>query len=38
MAPIECVPNASEGRRRDVVDAIADAIKPEIRSLQRIHP
>ena len=27
MALIECVPNVSEGRRRDVVDAIADAIR-----------
>ena len=27
MAVIECVPNVSEGRRRDVVDAIADAVR-----------
>jgi glutamate formiminotransferase / 5-formyltetrahydrofolate cyclo-ligase len=27
MALIECVPNVSEGRRRDVVDAIADAVR-----------
>ncbi len=27
MALIECVPNVSEGRRRDVVDAIAEAIR-----------
>ena len=26
-AVIECVPNFSEGRREDVVDAIADAIR-----------
>ena len=24
---VECVPNFSEGRRRDVIDAIADAIR-----------
>jgi glutamate formiminotransferase len=27
MVPFECVPNVSEGRRKDVVDAIADAIR-----------
>ncbi len=27
MALIECVPNVSEGRRRDLVDAIADAVR-----------
>ena len=27
IALIECVPNVSEGRRRDVIDAIADAIR-----------
>ena len=27
MALIECVPNVSEGRRRDVIDAIADAVR-----------
>ncbi|MCK5264857.1 MAG: glutamate formiminotransferase, partial [Candidatus Thorarchaeota archaeon] len=24
---VECVPNFSEGRRKDVIDAIADAVK-----------
>ena len=27
MALIECVPNVSEGRRRDVIDTIADAVR-----------
>src|SRR4051794_37650412 len=27
MAIIECIPNVSEGRRREVVDRIADAIR-----------
>jgi glutamate formiminotransferase len=27
MAIIECVPNISEGRRADVLDACADAIR-----------
>ena len=27
MSVIECVPNVSEGRRRDVVDAIAEAVR-----------
>src|SRR5688572_6834347 len=37
MALIECVPNVSEGRRRDVVDALAAAIEsvPEVGLLDR---
>ena len=30
MRVIECVPNVSEGRRRDVIDAIADAVRRRI--------
>ena len=35
MAVIECIPNISEGRRRDVIDAIASAIRavPGVRLL-----
>src|SRR5581483_4285066 len=37
MALIECIPNVSEGRRADVVDRLADAIRstPGIRLLDR---
>jgi glutamate formiminotransferase len=37
MALVECVPNVSEGRRSDVVDAIVDAIRrtPGVRLLDR---
>jgi len=27
---LECVPNVSEGRKRDVIDALADAVRPSL--------